>query len=304
MAPASLLANWASEADALHAGAAPARRPSLRHAAAELQELSPRRLEGIDLVVTSYASLLRLPWLETTRFDLVVLDEAQAIKNPGARQTRAAKKLDGRARIALTGTPVENRLSDLWSIFDFANPGLLGSAQEFTAFTKRLAERPHNPFEPLRELVRPYILRRLKTDRSVIADLPDKTEVQAFCALSPKQAALYQEAVRELGAEDRGHRGDRAEGADPVVPHALQADLQPPVAVAGRRSDWAEADSGKFGRLREIAEVLAARQEKVLVFTQFREATAPLAAHLAVRLRTRRASCCTARPRSASARSS
>jgi non-specific serine/threonine protein kinase len=165
VAPASLLANWASEAERF----TPELRLLVAHPSAmpnaELRELSARRLEGMDLVVTSYASLLRLPWLETTRFDLVVLDEAQAIKNPGARQTRAAKKLAGRARIALTGTPVENRLSDLWSIFDFANPGLLGSAREFTAFTKRLAERPHNPFEALRELVRPYVLRRLKTDR-------------------------------------------------------------------------------------------------------------------------------------------
>jgi non-specific serine/threonine protein kinase len=128
VAPASLLANWASEAERF----TPELRLLVAHPSAmphlELRELSSRRLEGVDLVVTSYASLLRLPWLETTRFDLVVLDEAQAIKNPGARQTRAAKKLAGRARIALTGTPVENRLSDLWSIFDFANPGLLGSA--------------------------------------------------------------------------------------------------------------------------------------------------------------------------------
>jgi len=89
----------------------------------------------------------------------------------------------------------------------FVNPGLLGSAKEFPAFTKRLAERPHHPYEPLRELVRPYILRRLKTDKSVIADLPDKTEVKAFCPLSRKQAALYQEAVRELGERIAGASG-------------------------------------------------------------------------------------------------
>src|SRR5207302_11195594 len=102
------------------------------------------------------------------------------------------------ARVALTGTPVENRLGDLWSIFDFINPGLLGSAKEFTAFSKRLAERPHNPYAPLRDLVGPYILRRLKTDKTVIDDLPEKTEVKAFCQLSPKQAALYQDGVTEL----------------------------------------------------------------------------------------------------------
>src|SRR2546428_6394707 len=131
--------------------------------------------------------LSRQPWLADQVWRLVILDEAQAIKKPTTRQSKAARKLSAQARIALTGTPVENRLGDLWSIFDFINPGLLGSSKEFTAFAKRLAERRHNPYAPLRELVRPYILRRLKTDRSVIADLPDKTEVKAFCPLTRKQ---------------------------------------------------------------------------------------------------------------------
>src|SRR5439155_9546799 len=111
------------------------------------------------------------------------------------------KQIDALARIALTGTPVENRLGDLWSIFDFINPGLLGSSKAFSDFTKRLAARPHNPFGPLRELARPYILRRLKTDRSVISDLPDKTEMRAFCTLSKRQAFLYQESVDALARE-------------------------------------------------------------------------------------------------------
>src|SRR5207248_9522329 len=98
----------------------------------------------------------------------------------------------------LTGTPIENKLGDLWSIFDFINPGLLGSAKEFGAFAKKLAERSHNPYAPLRELVRPYILRRLKTDKSVIDDLPEKTEVKAFYQLTRKQTALYQQSVRVL----------------------------------------------------------------------------------------------------------
>jgi non-specific serine/threonine protein kinase len=279
VAPASLLANWASETSRF----APDLRVLVAHPSAlpaeELKQLPPERVAGADLVVTSYGSLLRLPWLETTRFDLVVLDEAQAIKNPDARQTRAAKRLAGRARIALTGTPVENRLSDLWSIFDFVNPGLLGSAREFTAFTKRLAARPHRPFEPLRELVRPYVLRRLKTDRSVITDLPDKTEVKAFCVLSRKQAALYAEAVKELGDRIAGTEGIARKGLILAFLTRLKQICNHPSHWLGDLV-WAEADSGKFARLREIADVLAARQEKVLVFTQFREATAPLAAHL------------------------
>jgi len=133
-------------------------------------------LANIDVVITSYGSLLRFPWLTETSWRLAVLDEAQAIKNPNAKQTRSVRKLKAGSRIALTGTPVENRLGDLWSIFDLTNSGLLGTAKEFTQFTKRLADRHHNPYGPLRELVRPYILQRLKTDKSVIADLPDKTK--------------------------------------------------------------------------------------------------------------------------------
>jgi non-specific serine/threonine protein kinase len=141
---------------------------------------------------------------------VAVLDEAQAIKNPGAQQTRAVKKLSAQTRIALTGTPVENRLSDLWSIFDFTHSGLLGSDKAFSAYAKRLSKVGN--FGPLRDLVRPYILRRLKTDKTVIADLPDKTEMKAFCHLSPPQAALYQRAVEELAkaldvAEGMGRKG-------------------------------------------------------------------------------------------------
>src|SRR3990172_5404825 len=158
--------------------------------AAQLQALDAQQLGGVDLIFTSYGSLMRLPVLETMHWQVALLDEAQAIKNPGTKQTRQVKKLIAQSRIALTGTPVENRLSDLWSIFDFSHPGLLGTDKVFAKFTKRLAANEH--FGPLRTLVRPYILRRMKTDKSVIADLPDKTELKAWCHLSPAQAALYQ----------------------------------------------------------------------------------------------------------------
>ncbi len=279
IAPASLLANWASEIERF----APSLRALIAHPSAmsgtDLKALGPERLREVDLVITSYAALLRIPCLAEVSWQLVVLDEAQAIKNPDAKQTRAAKKLKAQSRFALTGTPIENRLGDLWSIFDFIDPGLLGSAKEFTVFSKRLANRPHNPYGPLRELVRPYILRRLKTDKTVIADLPDKTEIKAFCQLSRKQAALYQQAVEELAkrlenAEDIQRRG--------LILSFLMRFKQ----ICNHPSQWlgdgawGEEDSGKWARLREIAEVIAAKQEKVLVFTQFREVTAPLAAFL------------------------
>jgi superfamily II DNA or RNA helicase len=280
VAPASLLANWAAEIERF----APSLTAIIAHpsamTSADLKALDRDRIAGVDLVITSYGSLLRVPALLSMPWRLAILDEAQAIKSPAARQTHAAKQIDARARIALSGTPVENRLGDLWSIFDYLNPGLLGSAQAFSAFTKRLSSQPHNPYAPLRALVRPYILRRLKTDKSVIADLPDKAEVKAFCALSRKQAALYQQAVADLAAELARADGIKRRG---VVLASLMRFKQ----ICNHPSQWLgdglwhDSDSGKLARLREIAEVIAAKQEKVLIFTQFREMTTPLVEFLA-----------------------
>jgi len=279
VAPASLLANWASELERF----APSLSSLIAHPsalpAADLMTLAPERLQDVDLVITSYGSLLRIPWLAEASWRLVVIDEAQAIKNPDAKQTRIAKMLKAQAKFALTGTPVENRIGDLWSIFDFINPGLLGSSKEFSNFVKRLEDRPHNPYAPLRELVRPYILRRLKTDKTVIADLPDKTEVKAFCQLSRKQAALYKQAVEELTEALDGADGIRRKGLVLSFLMRFKQICNHPSQWLGDGA-WSEEDSGKWARLRDIAEVIAAKQEKVLVFTQFREMTAPLAAFL------------------------
>jgi len=244
-----------------------------------LKTFNRDRIVGVDLVITSYGSLLRVPALLAVPWRLAILDEAQAIKTPGAGQTLAAKQIDARSRIALSGTPVENRLGDLWSIFDFINPGLLGSGKAFSTFTKRLSTEPHNPYGPLRALVRPYILRRLKTDKSVIADLPDKTEVRAFCQLTRRQAALYQQSVADLTAALERADGMKRRGVVLASLMRLKQICNHPSQWLGDGS-WSETDSGKLARLREIAEVISARQEKVLVFTQFREMTAPLAAFL------------------------
>jgi non-specific serine/threonine protein kinase len=280
VAPASLLANWASEVEQF----APSLKLLIAHPslipASELKGLTHESLQDLDLVVTSYGSLLRIPWLMESAWSLVVLDEAQAIKNPAAKQTRAVKRLNARSRLALTGTPVENRLGDLWSIFDFINPGLLGSAKQFTQFSKRLADRTHNPYGPLRELVRPYILRRLKTDKTVISDLPEKTEVKAFCQLSRKQAVLYQDSVDELASRLSDAYGIARKGMVLSFLMRFKQICNHPSQWLGDGA-WAEEESGKWARLREIAEVIAARQEKMLVFTQFREVTAPLASFLA-----------------------
>ncbi len=279
VAPASLLANWAAEIArfapslkmvVVHPSAAPAEK---------LKTDGAENLTDVDLVITSYGFLARAHWLCTTPWRLAVLDEAQAIKNPAAKQTKTVKQLRADIRIALTGTPIENRLGDLWSIFDFINPGLLGSSTQFSSFVKRLADRPHNPYGPLRDLVRPYILRRLKTDKSIIADLPDKTEVKTFCPLSRKQAALYQRAVAELAGQLEEVDGIQRRGIVLAFLMRLKQICNHPSQWLGDGA-WAEEDSGKLARLRDIAEVIAARQEKALVFTQFKETTGPLAAFL------------------------
>jgi hypothetical protein len=279
IAPASLLANWASEIERF----APGLKTLIAHPSAgpagDFKTLRPDHVRDADLVITTYGSLLRAAWIAEVPWRLVVLDEAQAIKNPNSKQTRAVKNLKPEARIALTGTPVENRLGDLWSLFDFINPGLLGSAKEFTNFTKRLASGPHTSYGPLRELVKPYILRRLKTDKTVISDLPDKTEIKAFCPLTRSQAALYQQAVKELAGQLAEASGMKRKGLVLSFLMRFKQICNHPSQWLGDGT-WSEADSGKWARLREIAEVVAARQEKMLVFTQFREITAPLAGFL------------------------
>jgi non-specific serine/threonine protein kinase len=279
IAPASLLANWAAEIERFAPGLkALIAHPSALPAAA-LKGVAPEQLRDVDLVITSYGSLLRVPWIADAAWQLAVIDEAQAIKNPDAKQTRIAKRLNARARFALTGTPIENRLGDLWSIFDFVNPGLLGTSKEFAGFVKALANRPHNSYGPLRELVRPYILRRLKTDKTVIADLPDKTEVKAFCQLSRKQAALYEQSVKELAKQLQDAAGIQRKGLVLSFLMRFKQICNHPSQWLGDGA-WSEDDSGKWARLRDIAEVIAAKQEKMLVFTQFREVIAPLVAFL------------------------
>jgi superfamily II DNA or RNA helicase len=276
VAPASLLGNWAAEIEKFA--------PGLKAAIVHPSAMSPEQIKGFtaqdcDLAITSYGSLLRVPALAATSWRFVILDEAQAIKNPAARQTKAAKALKAKARIALTGTPVENHLGDLWSIFDFINPGLLGSSKQFSRYAKSLADRTHNPYGPLRELVRPYILRRMKTDKAVITDLPDKTEVKALCSLSRRQVALYGQAVEDLAKRLEEADGIERKGVVLAMLMRLKQICNHPSQWLND-SVWAEEDSGKWGRLREIAEVVAAKQEKMLVFTQFREMTGPLAAFL------------------------
>ncbi len=276
--PASLLANWRAEIERF----TPALSFVIVHPS-EGQEpqalLNSPAGQRADLVITTYGMLTRLEGLRQRVWNVVILDEAQAIKNAGTRQARAVKELKAKARFALTGTPVENRAGDLWSIFDFLNPGLLGSASAFSKFIRGRGDSGQPDYGPLRALTRPYILRRLKTDKRVIADLPEKTEVRAWCSLTKAQAALYQKAVSELA--------EALETADGIQRKGLVlAFIMRFKQICNHPSQWlgdggyAPEASGKFGRLRELAEEIAERQEKALVFTQFREITDPLLAFL------------------------
>ncbi|MEO8846444.1 MAG: DEAD/DEAH box helicase [Kofleriaceae bacterium] len=283
VAPSSLLGNWAAEI----ARFAPTLQVLVAHPSAMTTEvLTAARapaLGDVDLVITTYGTLARVmrpgpaTWLGATRWGVVIADEAQAIKNPGTKQSRAIKALTARARIALTGTPIENQIGDLWSVFDFVNPGLLGTAKQFTRYTRGLTA---GGYGPLRELIRPYVLRRMKTDRTVIADLPDKTEVTAYCSLSRKQAALYGQAVDDLATRLRSTQGIERRGAVLASLVRFKQICNHPSQWLGD-GDWREADSGKLARVRELGDVIAAKQEKLLVFTQFRETCAPLVTFLA-----------------------
>jgi superfamily II DNA or RNA helicase len=277
--PASLIASWQAEL----ARFAPSLTVAIAHSseatAAAKHGLAAKDVAGYDLVITTYGMLARQPWLRAYTWNLAILDEAQAIKNTGTRQARAAKELHAAARIALTGTPVENRLSDLWSLFDFLNPGLLGNAKAFARFVKKMEADTGSSYQPLRTLVGPYILRRLKTDKRVIADLPDKTEVKAYCGLSRQQAALYAQAVRELEDKLDNVEGMQRRGLVLAQLMRLKQICNHPAQLLGHGA-YDAAHSGKFQRLAELGEEMAQRQEKVLVFTQFREIAEPLAKFL------------------------
>jgi len=276
--PASLVENWRLEL----ARFAPRLRPLIAHPSQlpsrRIKALEAAEVEAHHLVITTYGTVLRTPWMRERPWRMVVLDEAQAIKNPAAKQTRAIKELPARWRLALTGTPVENRLGDLWSIFDFLAPGLLGSAKAFGRACRAMSSS-NEGYAPLRALVNPYVLRRLKTDRSIITDLPDKIELTAHCLLSRVQAAHYQRAVQELTQALEQEDGMKRRGVVLAFLMRFKQICDHPSLWLGDGGFEAKA-SGKLARLTELCEPIAARQEKVLVFTQFRTMTEPLRHHL------------------------
>ncbi len=281
--PASLVGNWkqelakfAPQLKAFYAHRSECDEETLNKVAKDPQG----ELAGFDVVVTTYTLVRRAEWLSKRAWRVVVLDEAQAIKNATSAQTKAVKRLDSAARIALTGTPVENQLGDLWSLFDFCCPGLLGTAKQFKSFVKRLGQQQDAAaYGSLRRLVQPYILRRMKTDPHIVPDLPDKTEMKVTCGLSKKQAVLYEKVVADLQEQLENVDGIQRRGVvlgslmrlKQICNHPSQFLDQP---------EYLPTDSAKFTRLADICCEIIERQEKVLVFTQFQSLCEPLSKFL------------------------
>ena len=285
LCPMSLVGNWQREA----ARFAPGLRVYAHHGGGRLHGEQLREiLSQTDVVVTTYATATRdIGELADLDWQRVVLDEAQAIKNSLSRSAKAAKRLRAEHRIALTGTPVENRLAELWSIMDFLNPGMLGSPELFRARYAIPVERHGltESAERLRTITRPYVLRRLKTDPAIISDLPEKIETRQYCRLTTEQASLYQSVVDDMmekigqsdGIERRGNVLAAMAKLKQVCNHPAQ--LLHDRSAVGQRS-------GKVIRLEEILEEILAEGDKVLCFTQFTGFAELLLPHLAARFGT------------------
>ena len=282
--PMSLVGNWQREAERftpdlavhVHHGSDRLSGPDL-HAA----------LTGADLVITTYAlaardreALAGVPWQR------VVCDEAQNIKNAGTRQARAVRGLPARSRLALTGTPVENHLGELWSIMEFTSPGLLGPAEKFRENFAVPVQR-HGDEEAearLKRLTGPFILRRVKTDRSIISDLPDKVEMKIWCTLTPEQASLYQATVTDMLARiDAAEADIERRGLVLATMAKLKQVCNHPAHLLGDGSRL-PGRSGKLARLEEIGDEIVAAGDKALCFTQYAEFGRVLQPYLAARL--------------------
>ena len=272
--PASLLGNWQREAEKF----APKLDLLILHgsSASVLGKLVSE--EPAFLNITTYGMIPRIKELKDINWTCIILDEAQAIKNPATKQTKEIKKLSGRMRIAMTGTPIENDLTNLWSLFDFLNKGLMGTSAEFGQFTKRLKEHPEK-YAQLKSMVAPFMLRRVKTDKSIIADLPEKLETIDYAALSKKQVVLYRKTVEEMEERILNSEGIERRGVVLATIIKLKQICNHPDQYLGQET-FSGDDSGKFALLKSICETIYEKRERVLVFTQFREITEYLAQFL------------------------
>jgi len=282
--PMSLVGNWEREA----ARFTPDLRVYVHHGADRLtgQELAAA-LNAADLAITTYGMVARdRDALSEIGWRRVVCDEAQNIKNSATRQAQAVRSLPAGSRIALTGTPVENRLAELWSIMEFTSPGLLGPAQQFRTRYAVPIERGGDAEATarLKRITGPFVLRRLKTDRAIISDLPDKLEMKVWCNLTPEQASLYQATVTDMLAKiEAAPDGIERRGLVLATMAKLKQACNHPAHLLGDGSRL-DGRSGKLARLEEICDEVIAGGEKALCFTQYAEFGRMLQPYLAARL--------------------
>lgn len=269
--PASLLGNWQKEA----AKFSPEMDVLLLHGKTAPNLTKIFQEQKSFLTITTYGMAARIKELQDVEWDCVVLDEAQAIKNPGTKQTREIKKLKSRMRIIMTGTPIENDLTNLWSLFDFLNKGLLGGSEEFREYCKELEEHPEG-YLKLKTMVSPFMLRRVKTDKNIISDLPEKLETVDYVTLTKKQIVLYRKVVADMERLIRETDGIKRSGIVLTTIMKLKQICNHPDQYLGQ-SAYAEKESGKLQLLKEICETIFEKRERVLVFTQFKEITEYLA---------------------------
>lgn len=276
VAPMSVIGNWMHETKRF----APGLKVLVHHGVERLTgDALVEEAESSDLIVTTYALAHRdRETLERVRWGRVVLDEAQFVKNPQAKQSQAVRAIEAPRRIALTGTPVENRLTELWSIMDFLNPGFLGPVGNFRKKFAVPIERYHDQAksERLRALVRPFILRRVKTDPNVVSDLPEKIETKEFCHLTSEQASLYESCVKRMLSDVDQSEGIHRRGVVLAALIRLKQICNHPSQML-KDHDFASsrpADprrSGKCVRLLEQLDEALSEGDQALVFTQFRQ---------------------------------
>jgi len=281
--PMSLVSNWQKEA----ARFAPTLRVHVHHGGARKRdEEFLAAVAAADLVITTYGTALRdLGALRDVQWGRIACDEAQAIKNSGTRQAQAVRAIPARTRLALTGTPVENHLAELWSIMEFCNPGLLGPA-------KRFRRRFQEPIEvrgdadataALKRATGPFVLRRLKTDKSIISDLPEKNEMKVWCTLTAEQATLYQAVVEDMMAVIDNSEGIQRRGNVIAAMTKLKQVCNHPAHLL-KDGSRLPGRSGKLARLEELTEEIIEDGDKALIFTQYAEFGTMLQPYLAAHL--------------------
>jgi SNF2 family DNA or RNA helicase len=278
--PMSVVGNWQRELSKF----SPSLRVMVHHG---VQRLSGTEFEEAarahDMVLTTYAlaqrdeeALKQLEWAN------VVLDEAQNIKNQAAKQTQAIRRIPAQSKIAMTGTPVENQLSELWSIMHFLNPGYLGSSQDFRVKYATPIEKYHDNDKAtrLKNMIQPFVLRRVKTDKSIISDLPDKLEMKVYCNLTREQATLYEAVVKEMLEQiEEAEDGMQRRGLILSTLMKLKQICNHPAQFVKDNSSLPHR-SGKLARLEEMLEEALAEGDKALIFSQFAEMGGMLRTHL------------------------